>query len=58
MAAVEQKTAESSPVTSTSTLAKLDHSMSFVSQLQSRLKRKADALPHGAKRLAICTVQP
>jgi serine/threonine protein kinase len=28
------------------------------SHLQRSLKRKADALPHGAKRLAICTVQP
>jgi len=29
-----------------------------LSQLQCRLKRKADALPHSVKRLAICTVQP
>ncbi|KAI0283112.1 kinase-like domain-containing protein [Russula aff. rugulosa BPL654] len=31
------------------------HSMS---QLQHRLKRKADDLPHSSKRLAICTAQP
>ena len=29
-----------------------------LNQLQPRLKRKADALPHSAKRLAIFTVQP
>jgi serine/threonine protein kinase len=40
---------------SSQSLFKVGHSSS---QLQRRLKRKADAIPRGAKRPAICTAQP